>query len=59
MYVVHTNGKPLYSIGSSAPCCDDLDGWEGRGEREAQEGGDICIHIADLLHPTAEINTTL
>ena len=27
-----------------------LEGWDGsRGEREAQEGGDICIHIADSL----------
>ena len=29
-------------------------GWE-----EGPEGGDICIHIADLLHCTAETNTTL
>ena len=27
--------------------------------REAQEGGDICIHIADSLCCTAETNTTL
>ena len=31
--------------------CDDLEGWDvvewGGGRREAQEGGDICIHIAD------------
>ena len=26
-------------------CVDDLDG--GTGGREAQEGEDICIHIAD------------
>ena len=38
--------------------CDDLDGWDGRG-REVQEGGDICIHIADSLHCTAETNKTL
>ena len=37
--------------------CDDLDGWDGG--REVQEGGDICIHIADSLHCTAETNTTL
>ena len=24
---------------------DDLEGWDGGGGREAQEGGDICIHI--------------
>ena len=32
-------------------------GW-GDG-REVQEGGDICINIADTFHCTAEINTTL
>ena len=32
----------------------------GRGcEREAQEGGDICIHIADSSCCTAETDTTL
>ena len=37
---------------------DDLGGWDGeRGE--VQQGGDICIHIADSLHCTAETNTTL
>ena len=39
--------------------CDDLEGWDGEGGREAQEGGDICIHIADSLCCTAETNTTL
>ena len=33
-----------------------MNGWDGR---EAQEGGDICIHIADLLCCIAETNTTL
>ena len=32
----------------------------GSGEgSEVQEGGDVCIHIADSLHCTAETNTTL
>ena len=41
--------------------CDDLDGWDGGGGRgrEVQEGGDICIHIADSLRCTAETNTKL
>ena len=39
--------------------CDDLDGWDGGGGREVQEGGDIGIHIADSLHYTAVTNTTL
>jgi len=29
------------------------------GEREAQKGGYMCIHIADSLHCTTETNTTL
>ena len=39
--------------------CRDLDGWDGGAGREVQEGGDICMHIADSLHCTAETNTTL
>ena len=34
--------------------CDDLDGWDGVGGKEVQEGGDIGIHIADSLHCTAQ-----
>ena len=33
--------------------CGDLN------EKEIQNRGDICIHIADLLCYTAEISTTL
>lgn len=33
-------------------------GW-CRGRRAAQEGGDICTHIADALHRAAEANTAL
>ena len=30
------------------PYCDNLEGWDGvGGEREGQEGGDICIPVAD------------
>ena len=42
--------------------CGDLDGWDWGGAgvgKEAQDGGDICIHIADSLHCTTETNTTL
>ena len=35
------------------------DGMGRGGEREAQEGGDIGIHIADSLCCTAETNTAL
>ena len=28
--------------------CDELEGWDGgRGGREVQEGGDMCIFMAD------------
>ena len=37
---------------------DDLAGWDVVG-REAQEGADIGIRIADSLLCTAEANTTL
>ena len=36
--------------------CDDLDGWDGVGE--AQEGGDLCMRMADSLPCIAETNTT-
>ena len=39
--------------------CDHLEGWDREGGREAQEGGDICICIADSLCYTAETNTTM
>ena len=47
--------------------CDDLEGWDTEGEREAQEGGDMGIYIyiyiyiykANSLCCTAESNTTL
>ena len=37
---------------------EDLDGWDG-GRQEVQEGGDICIHIADSFHCLAETNIAL
>ena len=42
--------------------CGDPGGWDvgvGGGEKEAREGGDICIHRADSLHCTDETNTAL
>ena len=40
---------------------DGVEGWEGgvRMGVEGWEGGDICPHIANLLHGIAETNTTL
>ena len=31
----------------------------GEGERELEEGGAICTHIADSLHCVTEANTAL
>ena len=40
--------------------CDNLEGWDRMGSgREVQEGGDICILMADSHYCMAEINTTL
>ena len=40
--------------------CDNLEGWDRMGSgREVQEGGDICILMADSHFCMAEINTTL
>ena len=39
---------------------DNLDGWDGVGDgREVQEGGDVCITVADSCRCTEETNTTL
>ena len=39
--------------------CDDLEKRDGQvGGREVQEGGDVCMHIADTLGCTLETNTT-
>ena len=44
----------------SSVFCDDLEKWNGQvGGREVQEGGDICIQIADILGCTLETNTPL
>ena len=46
-------------MGSSAQLCDDLEAWEGGlGGREAQERGDICIHITDSRCCSTETNAT-
>ena len=40
--------------------CDNLEGWNVvGGGREAQEGGNKCIPIADSCCCMAETNTTL
>ena len=48
----------MYSAESSA-LCDDLDGREGDPRGKGYIQMYTCIHIADLLCCTAEMNTTL
>ena len=43
----------------SSLLCDDLNRWDGVGGREAQEEGDVCMHMIDPPHCTAESNTAL
>ena len=39
--------------------CDDVEGWDGVGRwEEAQEGGDIRIHVADSWCCTEKTSTT-
>ena len=47
--------------GAQTWCSDSLEGWDRRGgpRRDAQEGGDICILMADSCYCLAETNTTL
>ena len=39
--------------------CDALEEWDGGGGREFQEGGDMCIHMADSHCCTPETKTVL
>ena len=49
------SGSLLYSAGSSAQLCDDLEGWDEGGERKPKRKN-ICVHVADSLCCTAETN---
>ena len=48
------DGNLLSCTGSSAQCCDDL---EGMGRGEVQERRDSCIHMADSLCCAADTNS--
>ena len=52
------SGKLLYNTGSSAQCSMTTRGMGWGGVKEAQEGGDICIFMADLPCCKVETNTT-
>ena len=54
-----TSGKLLYSTRSSAWCSVMTERDRMGSRRAAQEGGDICIHIADSVCCIAETNTVL
>ena len=56
------SGNLLYDSGTSRSrlLCDNLEGWDVvGGGREVQEGGDICIPVADSCWCMAETNTIL
>ena len=55
------SGSLLQDAGSSNPeLCGNLEGWDGeKGGRETQEGGDICIPMADSSSFMAETNATV
>ena len=56
-----TSENLLYSAGSSGWCSvmTQKGGTGAGGGRQAQEGRDICIHVADSLNCTAGTNITL
>ena len=39
--------------------CDNLEGWDGMGGGEVQEGVDVCLLMADSYYCVAEANTIL
>ena len=51
-----TDSRSIY-ITANDPI-SDLDGWDGNDGREDQKR-EMCIHMADSLHCTAEINIAL
>ena len=53
-------GISCYVVNSNPVLCDNLEVWDGLGgTREVQEGGDICIPVADSRCCIGETNTTL
>ena len=49
LYVNWTaSGDSLYDSGLRSALHDNLEGWDGAGGgREAEEGGDVCVPMAD------------
>ena len=50
MILLHIKIKTLVKVrnGFKSVLCDNLEGWDGvGGEKEVQQGGDICISMAD------------
>ena len=52
-------GSGCMTLGAQPGLHDNPEGWSGvGGGREGQEGGKICIHMADSYRYTSEIKTT-
>ena len=46
----------VWAQGTQSIICDNVEGW---GVGEVQEGGDICVFVADSPCRMAEVNTIL
>ena len=53
----HVYISMLYNLELILEFCDDPAGWDGRRGREAQEGGDTCVLVADSHCWMAETKT--
>lgn len=51
-------GRCYVTQGAQLGVYDDLEGWDGGNRKKAQEGGNMCIHVADSRCRTAKTNTT-
>ena len=58
MYKTESEQKLLCGSGSSDPC-SGLTQRAGAGGGSRKEAGDVCAHIADPSHCTAETNNTV
>ena len=59
--VTQTGSRGKGELSSNKQCLtwgEGRRGW-GWGEREVRGGGDLCRHMADLRHCTAEAKTTV
>ena len=64
---IHTTERKIFGWWEAAAqhreigsvLCDDLEGQDREEGREAQEGGDMCMHMADSFCYATETNAVL